>query len=153
MHHCFRIAEILTMIMNYLVDGARGAREVLALMKTCKVLYEPSLDILWRDLDCLAPLVMCLSQDVWKVRNKLLVGILSRAFRLYSSIFPLFSVLREHQVLKNRRDSCFTRNVLEVLGSNIGRSGHSIGSCCDCIVIRQTSYYLFYHTCARHLYI
>ena len=62
------------MIMNYLVeDGTRGVREVLGLLKTCKALYEPALDVLWRDLDVLAPLVMCLPHDVWKVRNKLIV--------------------------------------------------------------------------------
>lgn len=63
------------MIINFLVtDSSRGPREVVALLKTCKVLYEPALAILWRDLDLLAPLVMCLSQDVWKIKNKLLVS-------------------------------------------------------------------------------
>jgi hypothetical protein len=76
MHHCLRIAEILTMIMNFLVgDAERGNREVLSLLKTCKALYDPALDILWRDLDILAPLVMCLPGDVWKIKNKLVVRI------------------------------------------------------------------------------
>jgi hypothetical protein len=64
------------MIMNFLVEDAnRGARRVLSLLKTCKALYEPALDILWRDLDILAPLVMCLPGDVWKIKNKLIVSI------------------------------------------------------------------------------
>lgn len=78
MHHCLRIAEILTMVMDFLVAaGHRGAREVLALLKTCKSFYEPALDLLWRDLHILAPLVMCLPEDVWKIRNKLLVRLSS----------------------------------------------------------------------------
>ena len=77
MHHCLRIREILTTIIHFLVEDAkRGARQVLPLLKTCKALYEPALDVLWRDLDILAPLVMCLPGDVWKIKNKLLVRII-----------------------------------------------------------------------------
>jgi hypothetical protein len=75
MHHCLRIAEILAIVLHFLVEDAnRGAREILPLLKTCKALYEPALDILWRDLDILAPLVMCLPGDAWKIRNRLLVS-------------------------------------------------------------------------------
>jgi hypothetical protein len=75
MHHCLQIAEITPLIMAFLVqDENRGARGVLPLLKTCKVFYEPALDILWRDLDTMAPLVMCLPGDVWKIKKKLLVN-------------------------------------------------------------------------------
>lgn len=146
MHHCLRIAEIVTMIMNYLIeDGARGAREVLSLMKTCKALYEPSLDILWRDLDCLAPLFMCLSKDVWKIKNKLLVRyLLGLFYHAHLYFVSTFSATRGDQALKNRRDLCFTPNESEALDSSIGELGHSTGSGCDCIAILPPSYYPSY---------
>ena len=75
MHHCLRIAEISSLIMNLMVeDGDRGAREVLALLRTSTMFYEPALDILWSDLDTMAPLVMCLPRDAWKIKNKVLVS-------------------------------------------------------------------------------
>ena len=63
--------------MHYLVeDGSRGAREVLSLLKTCTTFYESALDILWQHLDIMAPLVMCLPGDAWKIKNKVLVRII-----------------------------------------------------------------------------
>jgi hypothetical protein len=75
MHHGLRIAEISSLIMNFMVeDGNRGAREVLALLRTSTVFYKPALNILWSDLDTMASLVMCLPRDAWKIKNKVLVS-------------------------------------------------------------------------------
>lgn len=75
MHHCLRVAEIMAMIMQFMVNGShRKTREVLSLLKTCKLFYEPGLDVLWQDLDYLAPLVMCFPEEQWYIKNKLLVS-------------------------------------------------------------------------------
>jgi hypothetical protein len=72
MHHCLQIAEISSLIMDFMVED--GNREVLALLRTSTMFYEPALDILWSDLDTMAPLVMCLPRDAWKIKNKVLVS-------------------------------------------------------------------------------
>ena len=75
MYHCLRVAEIMSMVMDFMMAGShRNSREVLSLMKTCKMFYEPCLNILWQDLDYLAPLIMCLPAEDWIVKNGLLVS-------------------------------------------------------------------------------
>lgn len=34
--------------------------------------YEPALDMLWSNLNTMAPLVMCLPRDAWRIKNKVL---------------------------------------------------------------------------------
>ncbi|KAA1476241.1 hypothetical protein DENSPDRAFT_843144 [Dentipellis sp. KUC8613] len=80
MHRCFQIPELLDEIATKLLPAydprhhgfvqiKKGRRDVLALALTCKAFLEPSLDILWRDLDSMFPLLHVLdvipTRDLW----------------------------------------------------------------------------------------
>ncbi|KAG2038350.1 hypothetical protein BDR03DRAFT_918573 [Suillus americanus] len=45
-------------------------KTLLALALTCKSFTEPALDLLWRHLDGLEPLIRCLPQSLWKQNRK-----------------------------------------------------------------------------------
>ncbi|KAF9236359.1 hypothetical protein BU15DRAFT_77074 [Melanogaster broomeanus] len=76
MHSCFLLPELTLHIVSFLADDRStstssssryltNARDVARLARTCKALSEPALDVLWNTQHSLAPLVMCLPQDVW----------------------------------------------------------------------------------------
>ncbi|KIK21387.1 hypothetical protein PISMIDRAFT_78034, partial [Pisolithus microcarpus 441] len=73
MHACLRIAEILDLIIGFLVDDIHepdkfcGIRhqDVARLARTCKAFKAPALDVLWRTQSSLSPLIMCLPNHLW----------------------------------------------------------------------------------------
>ena len=68
MYHCLRIAEMQTKILRFVIEGDCGLRTLSALARTCKILAEPSLDILWhRQERGLGPLMKTLPADLWEV--------------------------------------------------------------------------------------
>ncbi|KAH7921197.1 hypothetical protein BV22DRAFT_1198366 [Leucogyrophana mollusca] len=64
MHHCLRVAEILTIIFSHL---RRDLRALAFLARTCRTFQGPASDILWADVRRLTPLVKCLPEDLWSV--------------------------------------------------------------------------------------
>ncbi|KAG1846077.1 hypothetical protein DFJ58DRAFT_664029 [Suillus subalutaceus] len=55
-------------------------KTLLALALTCKSFTEPALDLLWRHLGRLEPLIRCLPQSLWKQNgNRLVSQALARA--------------------------------------------------------------------------
>ncbi|GJE84044.1 hypothetical protein PsYK624_001190 [Phanerochaete sordida] len=63
MHPCLQISELQVHIFEYCkVDGLRA---LAALARTCRAFYEPALDILWRELDNVSPLIKCLPNASW----------------------------------------------------------------------------------------
>ncbi|KAI0657303.1 hypothetical protein C8Q70DRAFT_919620 [Cubamyces menziesii] len=59
------ILEILTLICEY------ADRPTLALMaRSSSVLHEPAIQVLWRFLPTLVPLVMCLPKDAWELTGR-----------------------------------------------------------------------------------
>ncbi|KAI6003134.1 hypothetical protein EDD15DRAFT_1468670 [Pisolithus albus] len=68
MHACLRIAEILDLIIGFMVDDTHepdkfcGIRhqDLARLARTCKAFKDPALDVLWRTQSSLSPLIRCL---------------------------------------------------------------------------------------------
>lgn len=79
MHPCLLIPELALYIIHFLADDRpawhdsrylKNSRDVARLARTCKVLAEPALDVLWRTQHSLSPLVMCLPSDVWELTKR-----------------------------------------------------------------------------------
>ncbi|GJE99820.1 hypothetical protein PsYK624_160920 [Phanerochaete sordida] len=69
MHQFFEIPEITQRIAERLalLPSARKSW-ILSMAKTCKATYEPSMDVLWRELAIFTPLLRCLPPTVLKYR-------------------------------------------------------------------------------------
>lgn len=79
MHHALEIREILSIIFSHCTpldllsayrDEDDSASDLLALARTCRVFKDPALDLLWRDLDDLSPLVRCLPEAFHTVSGR-----------------------------------------------------------------------------------
>ncbi|KAI6003142.1 hypothetical protein EDD15DRAFT_2541370 [Pisolithus albus] len=68
MHACLRIAEILDLIIGFMVDDTHEPdkfcrirhQDLARLARTCKAFKDPALDVLWRTQSSLSPLIRCL---------------------------------------------------------------------------------------------
>ena len=79
MHPCWLIPELAIRIIEKcapaVVDGQpweiyrRGLGTWCALARTCRVLQEPALNLLWHRQDTLTHLVKCLPQDCWELKT------------------------------------------------------------------------------------
>lgn len=71
MHHSLRISEVLSQIFDYALltpeDGRLSALRSLAL--TCKAFSYPALGILWRNATSLVPLLKCLPEEFWEIKE------------------------------------------------------------------------------------
>jgi len=75
MHACLRAPELLLNIFNYVHDDEVNERVFLkrrprtatlpALARACKDFTEPALDITWRSLPSLVPLLACIPLHRW----------------------------------------------------------------------------------------
>ncbi|KAI0917094.1 hypothetical protein AcV7_009823 [Taiwanofungus camphoratus] len=66
MHPCLQIPELMSIIFEMVLDDTLGGAKTLAtLARTCSCFHNLALDILWRTLPTLAPLIKCLSEDKW----------------------------------------------------------------------------------------
>lgn len=63
MHKVLQIPELYGHICSYIwFDKQTLAR----LARTCKLLCEPALKLIWQNLDDIAPLIMCMPDDLWE---------------------------------------------------------------------------------------
>jgi hypothetical protein len=81
MHNCLLIPEIVTQVCFNLFDpktredpwyegiDVEYPGTLAALAVTCKVLYEPALDVLWSSLASVAPLLLTMPPDLWEART------------------------------------------------------------------------------------
>jgi hypothetical protein len=71
MHRCFLVPELVQLVCDeFLEDGVQARRTLIALALTCRLFHEPALDLLWRRVASLGPLVKCMPSDLWKVRRE-----------------------------------------------------------------------------------
>lgn len=63
MHRCLCISEILREIFEYC--ALSNLSPLAHLARTCRLFREPALDILWRELDDVSPLMKCLPSNLW----------------------------------------------------------------------------------------
>lgn len=64
MHRVFEINEILLHILKDL----ESRRDVAMMARVCRTFHETSLDIVWREIWSLEPLLFCLPPDLLEVR-------------------------------------------------------------------------------------
>ena len=67
MHRCFQVLEILSHIFNIVLQSTGGRKSLAALAITCLAFQDLALDVLWRRLLRIDPLVRCLPSDAWGV--------------------------------------------------------------------------------------
>lgn len=68
MHHCLEIPEILWTVAE-MVDDPKRLDTLRSMALTCKQFYDPTIRVLWRDLDSMVPLLTCFPEDVWNRLN------------------------------------------------------------------------------------
>ncbi|KAG1791798.1 uncharacterized protein BJ212DRAFT_1293645 [Suillus subaureus] len=73
-------------------------KTLLALALTCKSFTEPALDLLWRHLDRLEPLIRCLPQSLWKWNWKKLVSQALAHTQEYTNSHYLIGISKNHDV-------------------------------------------------------
>ncbi|KAG0693153.1 hypothetical protein DFH29DRAFT_1007597 [Suillus ampliporus] len=56
-------------IVHAILQNVTSATDTINFASTCSALSSPALDILWRKQWTLGPLIMCLPQDTWEVRD------------------------------------------------------------------------------------
>lgn len=64
-------AEILVSICSSLLhdEDKEGLRALVSLARTCRRLQGHSLDLLWHSLPTLAPLILTMPRDLWKLET------------------------------------------------------------------------------------
>ncbi|KAH8103422.1 hypothetical protein BXZ70DRAFT_729538 [Cristinia sonorae] len=72
MHPCLKIYDVVAEVLHYLSNGVdemsetvQGAGHVIRMAQTCSTLYEPCMNVLWRRLFDLHPIVKCLPDEMW----------------------------------------------------------------------------------------
>lgn len=72
MHHCLKVEEIVRNIADlHVSEGHKSHKsDVAHLAFSCRTLYEPAMDALWRELVSLKPLIRCLPEEVWDIENR-----------------------------------------------------------------------------------
>ncbi|TFK32394.1 hypothetical protein BDQ12DRAFT_502547 [Crucibulum laeve] len=69
MHSCLMTEDILVTILQWVHDDSNDGKRTLAILaRTCKTFKEIALDILWREIPNLAPLVRTLPVDTWEIK-------------------------------------------------------------------------------------
>lgn len=69
MHHCLGVLDIVRNVFQLVYDeSGNGPKNVAVLAITCRAFKDPALDVLWRTMLTLAPLIMCLPEDAWEIK-------------------------------------------------------------------------------------
>lgn len=68
MHRCLRVDEIVRNIADlHISEGHKS--DVAHLAFSCRTLYDPVMDALWRELNSLQPLLRCLPEKFRHIKN------------------------------------------------------------------------------------
>jgi len=70
------VSELRWKIFQMVDLGPSRNKTLLALALTCESFTEPALDLLWRELDGLDPLIRCLPPTLWKLERREARGVL-----------------------------------------------------------------------------
>ena len=76
-------SEVTRLLLEFIVDTPGGRRSVGRLARTCKGLSGPALDVLWKDLDSLNPLLALMPGHLFKRARRPGMGFVSEL------VFPL----------------------------------------------------------------
>lgn len=72
-----RDPEATRKLLEAILDSPNGKRALSRLARTCRALSEPALDVLWRDLDSIAPIIGLFPGQVLKKVKKPGLGLVS----------------------------------------------------------------------------
>jgi hypothetical protein len=72
-----RIPEVTAKIMESILDGPNGKRTLSRLARVSKVLVEPGLGLLWKELDNLVPLISLFPNHLFKRAKRPGLGLVS----------------------------------------------------------------------------
>lgn len=63
MHRCLEVEDVVYLILMQCC-GQRDRKSVTRLARTCRAFYEPAMDVIWRKLDSLGPLLECMPKTL-----------------------------------------------------------------------------------------
>jgi hypothetical protein len=69
---CFLVPEIVSLIcdeVQTLPESRDSNKSLAVLARTCRFFHKPAVVRLWYDLQSLAPLIMCMPDDLWQVQE------------------------------------------------------------------------------------
>ena len=72
-----RDPEATNKLLEAVLESPNGKRSLSRLARTCRALYEPALNILWRDLDSLVPIIGLFPGQLLKKAKKPGLGLVS----------------------------------------------------------------------------
>lgn len=73
-----RDSEATTKLLEAILESSNGRRSLSRLARTCRALSEPALNILWRDLDSLVPIIGLFPGQLLKKARKPGLGLVSQ---------------------------------------------------------------------------
>ncbi|KAI0072955.1 hypothetical protein K474DRAFT_1775070 [Panus rudis PR-1116 ss-1] len=113
MHSCLEVPEIVLEICEAAL-GNRDKASVASLARTCASFYEPAMTTLWRNLDSLVPLFLCLPRETWG-RDPEHGGLVRALIPLFSAdIHAVGQTYNLRYVLKDSDWDRFLRNASRV---------------------------------------
>lgn len=65
-----RDPEVTKFLLEYILDTPGGRRSVSRLSRSCKALSEPALNVLWKDLDSILPLLSLMPNHLFKRQRR-----------------------------------------------------------------------------------
>ena len=66
MHALLKDAEVTRNLLEFIVETPGGRRSVSRVARTCKALSEPALNVLWKELDSIVPLLGLMPNHLFK---------------------------------------------------------------------------------------
>ena len=82
----FRDPDATTKLLDTIIESPNGRRSMSRLARTCKAMCEPALNVLWRELDSLLPLISLFPNNIMKRARRPGLGLVS--------LYPVPSILR-----------------------------------------------------------
>lgn len=78
--------ELARFVLQYILETQNGRRSVSRLARTCRALSETALNILWKDLDSIQPLVALFPRSLFKRARRPALGFVSLATHLIETM-------------------------------------------------------------------
>lgn len=95
MHRALLVNDIVYTVLQHVKSSAT---DMIHFACTYSALSSPALDILWRVQFNLGPLIMCLPQDTWEIRDNVIVSDLHHEM---GHCLPLCSTFLANHYLRN----------------------------------------------------
>ena len=105
-----RNREVFATVIEFVLDTPNGRRSVSRLARTCRALYEPCLNALWKELDSLLPLLSLLPNDLYKRPRRPGLGFVSETGCSCTLLSMLLCRQRTHHRATGSA-CCYTGNV------------------------------------------